>query len=47
MSNFRKALMSTAIPIVVLSLIGLAGLLAAITGFYFGGKAAEKKTDET
>ncbi|MFC2032709.1 hypothetical protein ACFLUS_05070 [Chloroflexota bacterium] len=24
----------------------LAGLLAAITGFYFGGKAAEKKTDE-
>ncbi|MBI4186307.1 MAG: hypothetical protein HY530_02230 [Chloroflexi bacterium] len=23
----------------------LAGLLAAITGFYFGGKAAEKKTE--
>ena len=25
----------------------LAGLLAAITGFYFGGRAAEKKPDET
>jgi len=25
----------------------LAGLLAAITGFYFGGRAAEKKQDET
>lgn len=24
----------------------LAGLLAAITGFYFGGKTSEKKTDE-
>jgi hypothetical protein len=24
----------------------LAGLLAAITGFYFGGKTAEKKTEE-
>jgi hypothetical protein len=24
----------------------LSGLLAAITGFYFGGKAAEKKTTE-
>jgi uncharacterized protein (UPF0333 family) len=24
----------------------LAGLLSAITGFYFGGKAAEKKTVE-
>ena len=25
----------------------LAGLLAAITGFYFGGRAAERKPDET
>lgn len=25
----------------------LAGLLAAITGFYFGGRAAEKKSEDT
>ena len=42
MSDFRKALMITAIPIVVLSLISLAG--AALKGFIFVGFAAAAGT---